>query len=217
MDSIIIPVIGFLAITAIFAAGLAINMRKQLENANEARRRLNAGWGAKLKEEEHKRRELEQELSKVQDASKRLQEAWQGREKEEQERHCLQAKQREQEEELRDRAEKGQLDRFTSELNQSIEKLIQLQNEMKCMIRELHEMQRERHRMGQQGRRTVKDLGQPAHAERGVRKRDEEEMIDRFGAKTKEVAEKLHMTPEEQAWLNELVEQGGRNEEEHLQ
>ncbi len=217
MDSLIILAIGVLAITATFAAGLAIYMRRQLKNANEARRRLNTGWGAKLKEEEHKRRELEQELSKAQDACKRLQEGWRGREKEEQERHRLQAEQREREEELRDRAEKEKLGRFTSKLSQSIEKLAQLQDEMKCMIRELHEMQQERYRMGQQGRRTAQDLEQRVHAEREARERDEEEMIDRSGAKTKEIAEKLHMTPEEQAWLNELMKQDSRDEEEYLQ
>ncbi len=216
MDSFVIPAVGFLAITTIFAAGLAISMRTRLKDANEARRRLRAGWESKLREEEHKRRELEQELSKIQDASKRLQEARREREKEEQERHPLQAKEREHEEELRDRTEKGKLVRSTSELSQSIEKLAHLQDEMKCMIQELREAQRPRHGTEQQGRRTAQDVEQSAHAERGVL-RKEEEMIDRFGSKTKEVAEKLHMTPEEQTWLNELLIQGVGNDEGHLQ
>ena len=92
MDSLVLPAIGFLAMTAIFAAGSAITMRRRLKNAENARRRLKEGWESKLREEERKRRELEQELSKIQDASKRLQEAWRERKKEEQERHRLQAR-----------------------------------------------------------------------------------------------------------------------------
>ena len=54
MDSLIVPAIGFLAIIVIFAAGSAINMRRRLKDAEEARRRLKAGWESKLREEEHK-------------------------------------------------------------------------------------------------------------------------------------------------------------------
>ena len=78
-------------------------------------------------------------------------------------------------------------------------------------------MQQERNRMEQQGRRTAQDMEQLAQTERDPWKRDKKEMTDRFGAKTKEVAETLHMTPEEQAWLDELVNQSARDEEEHLQ
>ena len=217
MDSLIVPVIGFLAIIVIFAAGSAINMRRRLKDAEEARRRLKAGWESKLREEEHKRRQLEQELSKIQDASKRLQEAWQGREKEEQDRHRLQTMEREHEKELRDRTEEGKLDRFTSDLSQSIDKLSQLQDELKRTIRELHEMQKERGRTEQQGRRTAQNMEQLAQTEREPQKRYEKEMLDRLGAKTKEVANKLHMNPEEQAWLDELLKQSTRDEVEHLQ
>ena len=217
MDPFIIPVVGLLAAIAVFAGGSAIFLRKRLSNAEEARRRLKAGWEIKIREEEQKCRGLQQELARTQEASKHFQEALERKEREEQERQHTQTKQREHEKaekELRDKTEKQNLARLTSELNQSIERLSQLQDEMKCMILELHKTQQRQDRREEQGRRIALKQEQPAPTERETPKRDEEEVIDRFGAKITEFKETRHGTQEEQAWLQERIRQSAREEGE---
>ena len=211
-----IPAVALLAAVAIIAAGSAIGMRKRLSNSEEARRRLKAGWETKLREEEHRYRKLQQELSKTQEASKRLQDALEKREKEEQEQHRTQAKQRDSEsvgEEPRGRSEKQNLDRLTGELTRSIERLSQLQDEMKRMIRELHRTHQGRDRTEEQGRAAQKQE-QPAHPEREIQKRDEKETTERFGPEISGPGKPQHSTLEEQVWLYELIKQSIREENE---
>jgi len=199
MDSITITVFGLLAVAAISVAGAAINMRKRLDNAEEAKTRLKEGFETKLGEEKGKRRALEQELSKAQDAFKRLREELGRRANAELERQRVQEKQREHEKgekEHHDRMERY-LNRLATELNQSVGKLSQLQDEMKYVTRELREQER----------------SQRLDTERQEREKAEKEFAGRFMARLEKLEKTLRAAKEEQAWLNEQVARSTRDEE----
>ena len=208
MEIVIIPIIVFVIATAMLFARSMISMRKRLTNVEEAKKRLKAGWEARLRGEEGKRRELEGKLCKAEEDYNRLEQELKRRAKEEEEQNCFRKEheQREKgERETREIIEKEKLGHVEEELRQSRNKLSQAEEQKRHFTDDLQKVEKENARIEEEGKQKLEEEKERWKTEKEMWDEAEREMKARLEAQNQEFAERIQKAEEERNCFKETI------------